>query len=132
MSESKQPDDALRALCVQWMQAKAKANAAAEELASVDAQIVAVTGVRDKGTATSKAGEFKIEVTGRQSVKMDWDAWKSVQGQFPAELRAIKQKDELDEKGMEWLRANRPELDQLLPFTITPGKTGVKVTQVSA
>jgi len=119
--------DQLNELCKDWLVAKADELAANKRRVEIEEKIVAITGKKDDGSETHALDHFKVTVKGVMYTKMDWDKWRDVAPQIPAELHPVKTKQELDDKGVKWLRHNRPELYKLLPIEMTPGKTGVEV-----
>ena len=119
-------------LCHQWLQAKGAETKAAETRKEIEEKIILITGHREEGSATVKHGAFSIETKGTLLRSMDWDAWKTAQTGIPPELHPVKLKPELDLAGVKWLQENRPDIYAQLPLTVKPGKTGVKVTQVTA
>ncbi len=119
--------EALKGLAAEWLSAKAIEAKAVADRVAIEEKIVAVTGKKDEGSQTHDADGFKITVRGVINRKMDWDKWKEVEPQIPAELRPVKQKPELDDKGVKWLQANRPDLYALLPLETKPGKTGIDI-----
>lgn len=122
--------NALDALCKQWFEHKRAETAANKARVEIEEQIVALVGKKDKGATTVEIPGFKVTTTGKQTIKLDADKWASVKAQIPAELHPIKVKEELDNKGVEWLRENRADLYALLPIEITPAKTAVEVKVV--
>lgn len=121
---------ALQELCALWCDTKKDENRAAAARAEIEAKIVAITGHKPKGATTVKIPGFKTTVTGVLNTKMDWAKWEAVKAQFPENLRPVKFKPELDEPGVTYLAENHPDLYTLLPITVTPGKTSVKVEPV--
>ncbi len=119
--------EGLKGLAAEWLSAKAIEAKAVADRVAIEEKIVAVTGKKDEGSQTHDADGFKITVRGVINRKMDWDKWKEVEPQIPAELRPVKQKPELDDKGVKWLQANRPDLYALLPLETKPGKTGIDI-----
>lgn len=120
--------DPLQELCRDWFRAKERETKAVDERWEIEKKIVALTGKKDEGSSTVKAGEsFKITVTGTVSRKMDWAKWESVKDKVPAQLHPVKTKLELDEKGVKYLRDNEPEIYKLLPIEVKEGKTGIKI-----
>lgn len=117
-------------MCAAWLKAKAAEHAAAELRTTIEEQIVAVTGKRDEGAQTVDATGYKITVTGKITRRMDWKKWADIEDQIPPELRPIQMKPSLDETGVKWLQANRPELYQILPIEVKPAKTAVVVKAV--
>ena len=119
-------------LCHQWLQAKGAETKAAETRKEIEEKIILITGHREEGSATVKHGAFSIETKGTLLRSMDWEAWKTAQASIPQELHPVKYKPELNLTGVKWLQENRPDIYAQLPLTVKPGKTGVKVTQVTA
>lgn len=120
--------DALQELCRDWFRVKDRETKATEERWEIEKKIVALTGKKDEGSSTVKAGEsFKITVTGTVTRKMDWAKWDTVREQVPVHLHPVKTKFELDEKGVKYLRDNEPEIYRLLPIEVKEGKTGIKI-----
>jgi hypothetical protein len=120
----------IETLCADWLKAKRAENTANAERIAIEDQIVALTGKRDEGAKTVDATGFKITVTGKISRKMDWTAWEAVKDQIPVDLRPVKMKPELDEKGVKWLAENNPDIYKLLPIEVKPAKTAVEVKPV--
>jgi hypothetical protein len=116
-------------LCIKLTQAKAAEEIAKAERVAVEEEIVKLCGARDEGSQTHTAEGFKVEITAVINRKMDWEKWADVESQIPEALRPIKMKEELDVPGVKYLQANEPQIYALLPITVTPGKTGVKVTR---
>jgi hypothetical protein len=115
-------------LAQQWLDAKQREREANAERIKIEEQIVAALGKRDEGAQSHKIDGFKITVTGKVTRKMDWDKWEVVKDQIPEALRPIKLKPELDERGVKYLKENKPDIYGLLPITVAPAKTGVDVT----
>lgn len=111
-----------------WLAAKAEEAAAAKKRIEIEGQIIAITGKRDEGSKTHDTGSgMSITVTGKMTRKMDWEAWKEVCLKIPQQLWPVKQKPELDEAGVKWLKENQPELYAILPIEVKPAKTAVDV-----
>lgn len=117
----------LEQLCASWMTAKAAETQAASERVAIEDQIIAITGKRDEGAQTVTAANYKITITGKLSRKMDWQAWENVKAQIPEELRPVKLKPELDEKGVKWLAQHQPDYYRLLPIEVKPAKTAISI-----
>jgi hypothetical protein len=122
----------LEQLSADWLKAKKAEAAANKERVAIEDQIVALTGKRDEGSQTVDATGFKITVTGKVSMKLDWDAWAKVRDQIPRNLWPIKTEEKLDERGVKYLRNNEPEIYSLIPVEIKPAKTAVEVKAVDA
>jgi len=121
----------IEALSAAWLDAKAAEQKANEARVAIEEQIVAALGQKEEGAQTHKVGDFKIEIVGKVSRKLDFAAWDIIKDKFPAELRPIKVKEELDEKGVKYLQQNEPQLYAILPLEIKPAKTAVKVVVVA-
>lgn len=121
----------IEALSAAWLDAKAAEHSANEARVKIEEQLIAALGQKEEGAQTHKVGGFKIEIVGKINRKLDFAAWDAVKDQFPTELRPIKVKEELDEKGVKYLQQNEPELYALLPLEIKPAKTAVKVVVVA-
>ena len=121
----------IEALSAAWLDAKAAEQKANEARVAIEEQIVAALGQKEEGAQTHKVGDFKIEIVGKVSRKLDFAAWDLVKDKFPENLRPIKVKEELDEKGVKYLQLNEPQLYAILPLEIKPAKTAVKVVVVA-
>jgi hypothetical protein len=117
----------LSELATEWLQAKKNEQAATAARIAVEEQIIALTGKKDEGAQTHNEGDFKVVVTGKISRKMDWAKWATIKDSIPIALRPVKLKEELDERGVKYLQQNEPAIYELLPLTVTPAKTEVKV-----
>lgn len=124
----------LKQLCTDWLKAKADEGRANKARVAIEEDIVAIIGKRDEGAQTIEQDGFKVTTTGKVTRKMDWDKWTAIKDQIPANLRPVKTKEELDEKGVKYLKDNEPEIYKLLPIEIKPAKTAVevKVLEISA
>lgn len=114
-------------LSAEWLAAKAAEAAVTKARIDVEEKLIAALGQKEEGAQTHNIGKYKIEITGKLSRKLDFDAWETIKSQFPENLRPIKIKEELDEKGVKYLQQNEPDLYKLLPLEIKPAKTAVKV-----
>lgn len=122
----------LEQLSAEWLDAKKAEAVANKQRTAIEDQIVALTGKRDEGSQTVNATGFKITVTGKMSRKMDWDKWEQIKSQIAPNLWPVKNKPELDEKGVKYLQANEPEIYALLPIEVKPAKTAIEVKAVEA
>ncbi len=120
----------LKKLAQDWLSAKAEEAAANTRRVAIEQKIVALTGQKQEGSKTTKAAGFSITVKGVINRKMDWEKWDEVKANIPAELHPVKQKPELDEKGVKWLKENRPDIYAMLPIEVKPGKTGVEIKEI--
>lgn len=117
-------------LCSAWIAAK-EAEAKAKRLrVKLEDQLIAIVGKKDKGSQTTEHDGFKVTTTAKWTSSMDWDAWEKVKAQIPVELHPVKQKNELDDAGVAWLKENKPDLYALLPIENKPAKTAVEVKAI--
>jgi hypothetical protein len=119
----------IEALATAWELAKTAEQQANAERVKIEEQLIAALGQKEEGAVTHKVGDFKIEIVGKINRKLDFAAWDLVKDQFPENLRPIKVKEELDEKGVKYLQQNEPQLYAILPLEIKPAKTAVKVVK---
>lgn len=119
----------IESLAAAWNTAKSAEEAANKVRIKIEAQLIEALGQKEEGAQTHNIGDFKIEIVGKVSRKLDFAAWDLVKEQFPENLRPIKVKEELDEKGVKYLQQNEPELYALLPLEVKPAKTSVKVVK---
>lgn len=117
----------LATLATQWLECKAREQKASKERLEVENKIISITGNKEEGAETTNITGFKIAVTGKLNRKMDWEKWEEVKCQIPDEIHPVKESPELDEAGVKWLFENKKEMYKILPLTITPAKTAVKV-----
>ena len=117
----------IEVLSAEWIAAKSAEEAANKARVAIEEKIIAALGQTEEGGQSHKVGNFKIEIVGKINRKLDFAAWDAIKDQFPTELRPIKLREELDEKGVKYLQQNEPELYKLLPLEIKPAKTAVKV-----
>jgi hypothetical protein len=117
----------IEALSAEWIAAKSAEEAANKARIEIENRIVAALGQKEEGAQTHNIGQYKIEIVGKVNRKMDFAAWDIIKDKFPENLRPIKVKEELDEKGVKYLQQNEPQLYAILPLEIKPAKTAVKV-----
>lgn len=121
----------IETLATDWLRAKGEEAAANKRRVEIESQLVELIGKKDEGSKTQEVGNFKITTTGKVTRKMEWDKWELVKEQIPANLHPIKTKEELDEKGVKWLKENQPEFYNLLPITVTPAKTAIDIKVIA-
>lgn len=121
----------IETLATDWLRAKGEEAAANKRRVEIESQLVELIGKKDEGSKTQEVGNFKITTTGKVTRKMEWDKWASIKEQIPANLHPIKTKEELDEKGVKWLKENQPEFYNLLPITVTPAKTAIDIKVIA-
>jgi len=123
--------ESVEQLAIDWLRAKGEEAAANKRRVEIESQLVELIGKKDEGSKTQEVGNFKITTTGKVTRKMEWDKWELVKEQIPANLHPIKTKEELDEKGVKWLKENQPEFYNLLPITVTPVKTAIDIKVIA-
>lgn len=123
--------ESVEQLAIDWLRAKGEEAAANKRRVEIESQLVELIGKKDEGSKTQEVGNFKITTTGKVTRKMEWDKWELVKEQIPANLHPIKTKEELDEKGVKWLKENQPEFYNLLPITVTPAKTAIDIKVIA-
>lgn len=117
-------------LCLAWTNAKAAEAKAKRLRVKAEDQLIALVGKKDKGSQTTEHDGFKVTTTAKWTTSMDWDKWDAIKAQIPAELHPVKQKHELDQAGVDWLKENRPDLYALLPIETKTAKTAVEVKAI--
>lgn len=121
----------ISSLAERLLQAKAAEDAATKDRKAVEAELVQEVGVeKANGSKTTAFDAFKVTITTAQNVKLDWDKYDEMVADIPAEYRPVKSKREVDEKGINWLRENQPEVYARLPLTITDRTPTAKVERV--
>lgn len=124
----------LASLAAEWAALKSAETEIALKREMLEKQITALTGVRDEGAKTHDAGRFKVTVTNRLNRKMDWGKWEQLQDRFPDNLRPVRAKWELDDRGVRYLQEHEPELYKILAeaMTVTPAKPHIAVKLATA
>lgn len=117
----------IEALSADWIAAKSAEEAANKARIDIENRLIAALGQKEEGAQTHNIGQYKIEIVGKVSRKLDFAAWDIIKDKFPENLRPIKVKEELDEKGVKYLQQNEPQLYAILPLEVKPAKTAVKV-----
>ncbi|RLE37774.1 hypothetical protein DRJ17_05865, partial [Candidatus Woesearchaeota archaeon] len=115
-----------------WLEAKAAEDAARRHRIEIEESITAELGVREEGAQTYDLGTRKITVTAVVNRTLDRQAWESVEGRIPEDLRPVKYEPKLDVAGVKWLHANDPATYRIVAraLVVKPGKTNVKVTVI--
>lgn len=123
-----QPTD-LQHLAELWREAKRDEDDAKQARIAIEQQIINVTGCKEEGSQTHKAGDWKITVTGKLNHTLDQAAWESIAPNIPEELRPVEYKPTLDTKGLRYLESNNPDVYQSVCEAIVtkPGKPSVEV-----
>lgn len=123
------PMKTLPALAAAYAQAKAEEARATTLRRDLAAQIQAATGHTGESQKTYTADSWKVTVKAPVIRSMNWDAWETVKGRIPRHLWPVEMKPTLDEKGVQWIKANDPQTYQILSeaLTVKPGAVQVSV-----
>lgn len=115
-------------LATAWFNNKAEVAKLDAARTDIEAKICALTDAKPEGSKTDKTTRWKVTTTGKMTRKIDVEAFDKIAHTIPAEFHPIKSKRELDEKGLNWLKENRPAIyaEIIKLVTTTPAKTAVK------
>jgi hypothetical protein len=125
----------LESLSEQWLTQKRAEEAARDARIRTEEAIIELLGaLPDEGTRTHKADGYKIRTTSRINRRLDESAWLAIVDDIPEELRPIRYKAEIDNRGLSYLREHEPAVYGLVSRAIEakPGKVGVVVESVEA
>jgi hypothetical protein len=115
-----------------WLRAKAREEAANAERIAIEEKMIEFVDTKAEGSVTTKLGDFSITVTCRINRTLSEEGIESIRGLIPPEFQPLKTRVELDAKGLEWLRTNRPNYYRVAADYVTskPGKPGFKVARI--
>ena len=118
-------------LCGAWLEAKRREEEAKASRIKIEDEISEALDAKAEGSITHKVEPYKVTLSQPIYRKMDWEMWKTIKGDIPAELWPVKMKLEVDDAGCRWMMENRPDLWAIVAkaITATPGKIGVKVVE---
>jgi hypothetical protein len=125
--------DPLPTLCAAWRLAKSREEEAKEARLAVEQQMIDYTEFNKiEGTETIKSGDYRVKLTAKLTRKLDEDAYMAVMPSIPENMRPVRYKPELIEKGVKWLMSNEPDTWALIAPCITtkPAKVAVEVAYV--
>ncbi len=119
----------LESLAELWQVAKAAEATARDERVSIEEQIIALTGMKEEGSQTHKAGNRKIKVVAKLTRKLLPEEWERIAKDIPEALHPVQYKPSLDLKGLRYLEANEPKTYALVCQAIEtkPAKPAVEV-----
>jgi len=119
----------LETLASAWREAKRDEEHARDRRVEIENEIVALTGVKDEGSETHKAGDHKVTVTGKLNRKLDADQWRQIEASIPEDLRPVRYQPSLDTKGLRYLEDNEPDVYRRVCQAIEtkPAKPAVQV-----
>lgn len=115
------------------LDAKAAEDAAKEQRIEVEEALVKILGLKPEGSKTHDLGGFKVTITGVVNRTLNNEVWETIKDKLPPEIRPVTYEPKLDVTGVKWLQENQVEDYKILAqaLTIKPGKTSVKVVQVT-
>jgi hypothetical protein len=118
-------------LAAQWLAAKTAENAARDGRLEVEAAIVEITGLRDEGSKTHEAGQYKISVTSSMTRTLDPEKWAEIEASIPEAMRPVIYKPSLELKGLRYLQQNEPDTYAIVAQAITAkhAKPSIKITE---
>lgn len=110
-----------------WMDAKSQEIAANKRRLEIEEELLSFLTTKTEGSESHQIGPYKVTLTGRLNRKVDWDMVKALG--VPSALNPVKEKPELDLKGLRYLESNEPEIYKTFckAMTIEPAKTSVTV-----
>lgn len=119
----------LENLANEWRAAKRAEDEARALRVDIESQIIEQTGVREEGSQTVPAGEWKIRVTGKLTRKLDGDTWERIKDSVPEAMRPVSYAPKLDLKGLRYLEDNEPDIYRTVAQAIEtkPAKAAIEV-----
>ena len=119
----------LENLADEWRNAKRDEEEARQSRIAIEQQIINVTGCKEEGSETHRAGDRKVRVTGKLNRTLDQAAWESIAPTIPEAMRPVEYAPKLDTKGLRYLENNEPEVYKRVCEAIVtkPGKPAVEV-----
>jgi len=119
----------LESLADQWREAKRAEDEARDRRVEIESHIIEHTGVKEEGSQTHSAGDWKVKVTGKLNRKLDADAWAEIEPSIPEDLRPVSYSPKLETKGLRYLEANEPDVYRMVARAIEtkPAKPAVEV-----
>ena len=110
-----------------WMDAKKEEIAANKRRLEIEEEILSHLTSKDEGSESHQIGPYKVTLTGRLNRKVDFDMLPKLG--ISEDMLPLKQKPELDLKGLRYLESNEPETYKIFceALTIEPAKTSVTV-----
>lgn len=118
------------ALFQSWLDAKRSEDEARAQRLEVEAQIVALVGVKDEGVTSFENDQFKVKTTGKVTRSVDTGAIQDVWEVLPEEVKkCFKWEAKLDTKEFRHLCSMRDDLASHLNKYITskPAKPSISV-----
>lgn len=128
------PNNILSNFARQYAEAKAAETVAIEKRRAIAEQIALLVKHTAEGAKTYASDDWKVTVKVPLIRSMDWDKWHEVKERIPFELWPVELRPYLDEKGVKWLEANKPQIYAVLAevLTVKPGAVQVTVSPVAA
>lgn len=120
----------LAQLARDWLMLKGAEESARKRRIKIEEAMLPFLEQKAEGSTTSELDSgHKVTVTNKMNRKLDFDGFNTVRDQIPKNLRPVKVKEELDDRGARWLQQNEPQIYALIAphLTVTPAKPGIKV-----
>jgi hypothetical protein len=110
-----------------WMDAKNEEIAANKRRVEIEEELLSFLTCKLEGSESHQIGAYRVTLTGRLNRKVDWETLSTLG--IEEDVLPIKQKPELDLKGLRYLESNEPEIYNKFcqALTIEPAKTSVTV-----
>tara|TARA_R110000868_G_scaffold45282_10_gene150393 strand:- start:652 stop:1056 length:405 start_codon:yes stop_codon:yes gene_type:complete len=121
------PNRTLEDVVADWMDAKNEEVSANKRRIEIEEEVLSFLTSKIEGAESHQVGPYKVTLTGRLNRKVDWDFVQKLG--IPENMLPVKQKPELDLKGLRYLENNEPEFYKNFckALTIEPAKTSVTV-----
>jgi len=115
-----------------WLRAKCREEAANAERIAIEERLIEFVDTKSEGSMTTKLDDFAVTVTCRINRSISDDGIIAIKGLIPVEYQPLKTKVELDAKGLDWLKENRPQYYRVAADYVTskPGKPGFKISRI--
>lgn len=119
----------LESLASQWRNAKKAEAQARDERVALESQIIEQTGLREEGSMTVNAGEWKVKVTCKLTRKLDAETWERIKHTIPEAMQPVSYAPKLEIKGLRYLEKNEPEVFAKVAQAIEmkPAKPSIEV-----
>jgi hypothetical protein len=116
---------AVDTLVAQWVEHKRQEEQANKRRVELEAQIIAVLGEPDEGSATHELVDgSKLTITSKITRTVDEAAWRSIMADIPEQMRPISfaERAVLDLKGLRWLMDHEPRIYNRVAAAVTAKK----------
>ena len=100
------PNRTVEDVVADWMDAKNEEVAANKRRIEIEEEVLSFLTSKIEGAESHQVGPYKVTLTGRLNRKVDWDFVQKLG--IPENMLPVKQKPELDLKGLRYLENNEP------------------------